>query len=80
MSYKKLGYVRGGIAVGGYSVAKFKDDKTGKVKICLMRNGRSVARKEFANGMEFTVWCTELLGGAELDGHDTIIKLTDALK
>lgn len=79
MSFKKVGMVRKGLEVGGYSVAKYRDDKTRRVKLCLMRNGRSVARKEFDHPFEFTIWCTEVLG-PDLDGHDTIVKLTKELR
>lgn len=79
MSFKKLGAVRKGLAVGGYSVAKYKNDKTGEMQLRLMRNGRAVARKTFANGMELTIWYTSLIP-ADTDGPDAIVALTEALK
>ena len=79
MSFKKLGMVRKGLAVGGYSVAKYKNDKTGEQQLRLIRNGRAVARKTFANGMELTIWYTSLIS-ADTDGADTIVALTEALK
>ena len=79
MSFKKLGMVRKGLAVGGYSVAKYKNDKTGEQQLRLIRNGRAVARKTFANGMELKIWYTSLIS-ADTDGADTIVALTGALK
>ena len=79
MSFKKLGMVRKGLAVGGYSVAKYKNDGTGEQQLRLMRNGRAVARRTFANGMELTIWYTSLIP-AGTDGQDTIVALTEALK
>ena len=79
MSFKKLGMVRKGLAVGGYSVAKYKNDETGEQQLRLLRNGRTVARKTFANGTELVIWYMSLIP-AETDASDTIVALTEALK
>ena len=79
MSFKKLGMVRKGLEVGGYSVAKYKNDNTGEQQLRLMRNGRAVARKTFANGTELAIWYTSLIP-AETDASDTIVALTGALR
>ena len=79
MGFRRAGFVCGGLAVGGYSVAEYRDDKSGAVKICLMRNGRSVARKTFSSLSEFTAWYTSTVPH-DADGHDTIVKLTGELK
>lgn len=79
MSFKKVGMIRKGLQVGGYSVAKYRDDNTRRIKLCLMRNGRSVARKEFDSMGDFAEWMGGTVG-ATLDGHDTIVKLTEELR
>lgn len=79
MGFRRVGFVRGGLAVGGYSVAKYRDDKSGAVKLCLMRNGRSVARKTFSSLSDFTAWYTSTVPH-DAEGHDTIVILTGVLK
>lgn len=79
MSFRKDGYVRGGLTVGGYSVAKYVNIKTGERKMSLMRNGRAVGSKTFKDMGEHAAWYTSTVP-AGTDGHDTIVKLTEALR
>lgn len=79
MSFKKVGMIRKGLQVGGYSVAKYCDTDTGGHQLRLLRNGRAVARKTFANGIEYTVWYAGAVP-ADCSAHDAVVKLTEELR
>lgn len=79
MAFRKVGMVRGGLTVGGYSVAKYHDKQSGAYKVCLMRNGRSVGRALFDDSAAFSAWFVDTVP-ADADGHDTIVKLKEVLK
>ena len=79
MGFRRVGFVCYGLTVGGYSVAKYRDDKSGAVKVVLMRNGRSVARKTFSSLPDFAAWYTSTVPH-DADAHDTIVTLTEVLK
>lgn len=79
MSYKKVGMIRSGLTVGGYSVAKYKNAQTGGVQLRLMRNGRAVARESFATGGDFVGWYSRH-DTPGIDNHDFMLAIIKSIK